>query len=81
MLPLQNFEPAVRAKAAAEEFPREKRGEGKGAYPTDGQGRERRIGLHIPGDLSTNRPGHFKRLDSEARVGGGHGAEEVEDRI
>ncbi|KAF6231633.1 hypothetical protein HO173_010165 [Letharia columbiana] len=38
-------------------------------------------GLHIHGDLSTNRPGHFKRWDSEARIGGGHGVEEVEDRI
>ena len=38
-------------------------------------------GLHIRGDLSTSRPGHFKRWDSEARIGGGHGVEEIEDRI
>jgi len=37
--------------------------------------------MHIRGDLSTNRPGHFKRLDSEAKVGGGNGFEEMEDRI
>ncbi|KAF6220060.1 hypothetical protein HO133_003885 [Letharia lupina] len=50
-------------------------------YPRDQFGNERKEGLHIPGDLSTHRPGHFKRLDSEAKVGGGLGAEEVEDRI
>lgn len=38
-------------------------------------------GLHLHGDLSTSRPGHFKRWDSEARIGGGHGVEEIEDRI
>ncbi|KAL8719662.1 MAG: hypothetical protein Q9225_003359 [Loekoesia sp. 1 TL-2023] len=38
-------------------------------------------GLHIHGDLSTNPPFHLKRWDSEARIGGGHGVEEVEDRI
>lgn len=38
-------------------------------------------GLHLDGDLSTNRPGHFKRWDSEARIGNGHGVEEIEDRI
>ena len=38
-------------------------------------------GLHIHGDLSTSRLGHFKRWDSEARIGGGHGVEEIEDRI
>lgn len=38
-------------------------------------------GLHLHGDLSTNRPGHFKRWDSEARIGNGHGVEEIEDRI
>ena len=50
-------------------------------YPRDQFGNERKNGLHIPGDMSTRRPGHFKRLDSEAKVGGGLGAEEVEDRI
>lgn len=38
-------------------------------------------GLHLHGDLSTSRPGHLKRWDSEARIGGGHGVEEIEDRI
>ena len=50
-------------------------------YPKDQFGNERKHGLHIAGDMSTHRPGHFKRLDSEAKVGGGLGAEEVEDRI
>ena len=50
-------------------------------YPRDKYGNERKAGLHIPGDLSTHRPGHFKRLDSEAKIGGGHGAEEVEERL
>ena len=40
-----------------------------------------KLGLQIHGDLSTSRPGHFKRWDSEARIGGGHGVEEIEDRI
>jgi len=50
-------------------------------YPIHDDGAKRRATLHIRGDLSTNRPGHFKRLDSEAKVGGGYGFEEVEDRI
>ena len=50
-------------------------------YPQDQFGNERKVGLHIPGDLSTHRPFHFKRLDSGAKVGGGLGAEEIEDRI
>lgn len=50
-------------------------------YPSDQYGNERREGLHIPGDISTHRPGHLKRLDSEAKIGGGHGAEEVEERL
>ena len=52
-------------------------------YPRDGSGRERREdrALHVPGDLSLNRPGRFKRLDSEAKIGGGHGAEDVDYRI
>ncbi|KAL9130807.1 MAG: hypothetical protein Q9217_001110 [Psora testacea] len=70
VLPLQNFEPSVRLMEKAH-------------YPQDSYGNERREAeaLHIPGDLSLNRPGRFKRLDSEAKIGGGHGAEEVEDRI
>ena len=83
-LPLQNFDPSLRA--SMEKYPsgredHEKQDEGNGHYPKYKDGRERKEGLHIAGDLSTNRPGHFKRLDSEARVGGGHGYEEVEDRI
>ncbi|KAL8835309.1 MAG: hypothetical protein Q9170_003364 [Blastenia crenularia] len=66
-LPLQNFDPSTRADLEH--------------YPHDGFGNERRDPLHIPGDLSTHRPGHLKRLDSEAKVGGGLGAEEVEERI
>jgi len=53
----------------------------KAHYPHNANGTERREALHIPGDMSLNRPGHFKRLDSEAKIGGGHGQEEVEDRI
>lgn len=44
-------------------------------------GTERRDALHIPDDFSTYRSGHFKRLDSEAKIEGGLEAEEVEDRI
>lgn len=79
ILPLQNFDPSIRA--SIEHYPRGDEEAGRAHYPRDGQGHERRHALHIPGDMSTNRPGHFKRLDSEAKVGGGHGAEEVEDRI
>ena len=50
-------------------------------YPKDPFGNERREALHIPGDISTHRPGHLKRLDSEAKVGGGFGAEEAEERV
>ncbi len=50
-------------------------------YPEDQFGNERREALQIPGDLSTHRPGHLKRLDSEAKVGGGYGAEEAEERV
>lgn len=50
-------------------------------YPKNPSGNERREALHIPGDLSTHRPGHLKRLDSEAKVGGGFGAEETEERV
>lgn len=79
ILPLQNFDPSVRA--SIERYPREDEDYGRAHYPRDEHGNERRYALHIPGDMSTNRPGHFKRLDSEAKIGGGHGAEEVEDRI
>ena len=79
ILPLQNFEPSIRA--SMERYPRGDDDYSRAQYPRDEHGHERRHGLHIPGDMSTNRPGHFKRLDSEAKIGGGHGAEEVEDRI
>ena len=44
-------------------------------------GNEREEGLHVPDDISTHRPGHFKRLDSKAKIGGGLGAEEIRNRI
>ncbi len=77
MLPLHSLDPSIRA--GMEDYP--PADQEQGYYPRDQFGNERREGLHIAGDLSTHRPGHFKRLDSEAKVGGGHGAEEVEDRI
>ena len=76
-LPLQNLDPSIRADM--EHYP--PGDEEPEHYPRDEFGNERREGLHIPGDISTHRPGHLKRLDSEAKVGGGLGAEEVEDRI
>ena len=72
ILPLQNFEGAENVEREVKQHTQEvKTSEGQDFKP----------GLHIHGDLSTNRPGHFKRWDSEARIGGGHGVEEVEDRI
>lgn len=52
-------------------------------YPHDDRGRERREdqALHVPGDMNVNRPGKLKRLDSEAKVGGGLGEEEVDYRL
>ena len=79
ILPLQNFDPSLRADI--EHYPRGDEREETEHYPRDSKGNERMVGLHLPGDLSTNRPGRFKRLDSEAKVGGGAGVEEVEDRI
>ena len=76
-LPLQNLDPSIRANM--EHYLSE--GQEQEHYPKDQSGNERKAGLHIPGDISTHRPGHFKRLDSEAKVGGGLGAEEIEDRI
>lgn len=76
-LPLQNLELSTRAEL--EHYP--PADQENGHYPQDKYGNERQEALHIPGDLSTHRPGHLKRLDSEAKVGGGHGAEEVEERI
>ena len=76
-LPLQNPDSSVRADM--EHYPVGDQEQER--YPRDQLGNERKEGLHIPGDMSTHRPGHLKRLDSEAKVGGGHGAEEIEDRI
>lgn len=50
-------------------------------YHRDQFGNEREEGLHVPNDISTHRPGHFQRLDLEAKIGGGLGAEKVEDRV
>lgn len=76
-LPLQSLDPSIRANM--EHYP--SGFEEQEHYPQDQFGNERKDGLHIPGDMSTHRPGHFKRLDSEAKVGGRLGAEEVEERI
>ena len=76
-LPLQDTDPSVRA--SIERYPKDDTELER--YPQDQYGNERKEGLHIPGDLSTHRPGHFKRLDSEAKIGGDLGAEEVEERI
>ena len=76
-LPLQSLDPSIRANM--ENYPSGVQEQEH--YPQDHLGNERKDGLHIPGDISTHRPGHFKRLDSEAKVGGGLGAEEVEERI
>jgi len=76
ILPLQDFDPSFRAN-----LEKYTGGNANERYPTSDDGAERTARMHIRGDLSTNRPGHFKRLDSEAKVGGGHGFEEVEDRI
>lgn len=65
-LPLQNFEGTVERDSVLKD-----RDTSEAFKP----------GLHIHGDLSTNRPGHLKRWDSEARIGEGHGMEEVGDRI
>ena len=75
-LPLQDFDPSIRADM--EHYPAGDQDHEH--YPRDQHGNERKDGLHILGDLSTHRPGHFKRLDSEAKVGAGLGAEEVEER-
>jgi len=75
MLPLQNFEGARGSENVERKVVQHAR-EMKTSEST-----EFKPGLHIHGDLSTSRPGHFKRWDSEARIGGGHGVEEVEDRI
>ena len=78
-VPLQDLDPSVRANM--EHYPSSDHDQEPEHYPRDQFGNERKAALHLPGDLSTHRPGHFKRIDSEAKVGGGLGAEEIEDRI
>ena len=75
LLPLQNFE-GVGGSENVEREVKQHAQEDK-----SNEGLEFKPGLHLHGDLSTSRPGHFKRWDSEARIGGGHGVEEIEDRI
>lgn len=75
ILPLQNFEGAIGKDNVERKV--KQNATGKDANETT----EFKPGLHIHGDISTSRPFHFKRWDSEARIGGGHGVEEVEDRI
>ena len=75
LLPLQNLEDTV----GSENMEREVKQHGQERKSSESP--EFKPGLHLHGDLSTNRPGHFKRWDSEARIGGGHGVEEIEDRI
>jgi hypothetical protein len=75
MLPLQNFDGAGESANVEREVKQHRHERKTSESPAF------KPGLHIHGDLSTNRPGHFKRWDSEARIGGGHGVEEVEDRI
>lgn len=76
-LPLQNFSPSFRTSVEHYRTSDQQRQH----YPADQFGNERKKGLHIAGDLSTHRPGHLKRFDSEAKVGGGLGAEEIEERV
>ena len=71
-LPLQNFGGTAGARNEERRQPQENRKDHKPGF---------KPGLHIHGDLSVNRPGHLKRWDSEAKIGDGHGVEEVEDRI
>ena len=79
-LPLQVFRPSIRAEM--EHYPS---GVQEQEYERGDRFSEGKEELHLPGDMSTHqfghRPGFFKRLDSEAKVGGGHRAEEVENRI
>ena len=48
---------------------------------SQGESEYARSDLHLPGDLSTHRPGYFKRLDSEAEIGGRRGVQETEARL
>lgn len=75
MLPLQTLEGAGESENLEQEV-KQRAQEGKTS-----ESPLFKPGLHLHGDLSTSRPGHFKRWDSEARIGDGHGVEEIEDRI
>lgn len=75
MLPLQTFEGAGGSENVEQEVKQRAQERKTSESP------EFKQGLHLHGDLSTSRLGHFKRWDSEARIGGGHGVEEIEDRI
>lgn len=75
LLSLQNLEGAGGSENIAQEVKQHSQERETSESP------EFKPGLHLHGDLSTSRPGHFKRWDSEARIGGGHGVEEIEDRI
>ena len=75
MLPLQEFKGAGGSGNSEEEV--KPQTQGNKTSETEGF----KPGLHLHGDLSTSRPGHLKSWDSEARIGGGHGVEEIEDRI
>lgn len=74
-LPIQNFDQVSLAESVMKNM------KNSSLQRKTSDGLDFKAGLHLHGDLSTNRPGHFKRWDSEARIGGGHGVEEVEDRI
>ena len=76
ILPLQNFEGAIAFENVEREVKERHEDERRSSEVS-----EFKPGLHIHGDISTHRPGHLKRWDSEAMIGGGHGVEEIEDRI
>ena len=69
LLPLQNLEGTGGSENVERGVKQHNRGRDTSESPVF------KPGLHIHGDLSTNRPGHFKRWDSEARIGDGHGVE------
>ena len=71
MLPLQNLEGA----GGSENVEREVKQHSQGMRTSESL--VLKPGLHIHGVSSTNRPGHLKRWDSEARIGGGRGSEDI----
>ena len=80
MLPLQNFDNVGNSENVEREV-KQHHYNTPGTKLIESPTADFNPGLHLHGDLSTSRPGHFKRWDSEARIGGGHGVEEIEDRI